>query len=152
MTSYISAQNNKVEDLESAERLKNIFAINIGYLITALKNGAGFGIGGWYERYLNNYFSVVIDTGGLVYETNENIGFLEYDISTHGRFYPFGTSIEKLFLGSSFGYSFVQISYNGNKANSHMFFATPETGYKFIFGSHVLLELWVGYSFSFGEK
>jgi hypothetical protein len=134
---------------EQSMQLRNVFAINIGYLIAALKTGDGFGLGIWYERYLNKFTSLVIDTGGLFY-SKTNMDFGGYDLTLHGRFFPLGTLPMKLFIGAGGGYSFLDIGYNNDHSQSHLATLAPELGYKFLFGSHIMLEIYLGYSFRFG--
>jgi hypothetical protein len=156
MTSFIYAQDNDAEEVESTKRNKNIVAIDFGYSISALMDGQGFGIGVLYERYLADYFSTAIGTSGLFYKPGLDNGYLVYDVVLHGRFYPTGAFypsnilLERFYLGCGFGYSFLQMSALGDQAETNLFCVTPEAGYKFVIGSF-LLELWFGYSFYYGE-
>jgi hypothetical protein len=56
----------------------------------------------------------------------------------------------KFFIGGSSGYSFLDIGYNDDHVKNHLATVTPEIGYKFIFGSHIMLEIYLSYSFRFG--
>jgi hypothetical protein len=150
---YSQNENNdnsgQTNEIEQPKQIKSVVAINIGYLITAIKNGTGFGMGIWYERYLNRFTSLVIDTGGLFFSKND-MGYGKYDLTLHGRIYPLGTSPLNFFIGGSGGYSFLDIGYNNDHSKSHLTTVTPEIGYKFLFGSHIMLEIYLGYAFKFG--
>jgi hypothetical protein len=139
------------ENIDKENQLKNIIAINIGYLIRAIRNGPGFGLGLWYERYINNYFSAVIESGAMGYEAKNEIEYIYFDLAAHCRFFPFASSLEKLFIENSFGYSLVSRSYKGDTANSNYFILAPGLGYKFIIGQRFIIEPSVFYSFIFGE-
>jgi hypothetical protein len=133
------------------KNLKSVLAINIGYLFPAFRNGRiGFGLGGMYERSLNNYFSMLIEGGGIWYKQKDSIEYLQLDITGYGRFYPQGNSLAKFFIGLGTGYSFISIKYDGNAEGSHLYKIIPEFGYKFVF-EYTVLELGLGYRFKFGE-
>jgi hypothetical protein len=140
----------QIYKIEQQRQIKNVFAININYFLTAYKIGDGFGLGIWYERYLNKFLSFVIDTGGL-YFTNNNIECGIYDLALHGRLYPIGTSPMKYFIGASGEYSFIDIGYKNNHLKGHLATIAPEIGYKFLFLSCISLEIFFGYYFRFGE-
>jgi hypothetical protein len=132
--------------------LENVLAINIGYLTQAFKNGrTGFGLGAMYEHSLSDYFSILIEGGGIGYTQKDAIKHLQLDITGYSRFYPQGNALAKLFVGAGVGYSFVEIKYNNDVANSHLWRIIPEIGYKFVL-TYVVFEFGLGYRFKFGEK
>jgi len=141
----------QTDKVEQQRQIKNVFSIDIGYLIFAIINGDGFGLGIWYERYLNKFTSFIIDTRGL-YFTNNNIEYGIYDLALHIRLYPIGSSPMKFFIGTSCEYSFIDIGYKNNHSKSHLATVAPEIGYKSLFGSHLMLETFIlGYPFIFGK-
>jgi len=121
----------------------------------------GFTVGAGYEGAIGDSFSLGVYAGGVVGETTGGFEFL-----LKPRFYPFKSSLEKLFIGGnvginmyekevSNGYSYDGYSYGYSYEPAFDFIAGLNLGYKFVlgrfpvFGSNVgfSLEPSIGYDF-----
>jgi hypothetical protein len=124
---------------------ESVFAINVGYLLPSVNSKLNIGLGFWYERYLNDYFSVGGDIG---------VGFTLYEsgyktiypsIRPQIRFYPFATSTAGFFTGLSAGYTFAYYMLDKDVIG-HWFNVNPLIGYKLIINDSFLLEPSIGYN------
>ena len=121
---------------------KNAVSIDFGTLIWDLTSG-GFGIGASYERSIHKMFSIM---GHFSYSYH-NWNYLAFEF--HGRWYPFGTSLGKLFAMVNFGYG---IFWN-NDANEnwavHTIKISPKIGWKLLLNKGFFIEPIIGYGFPF---
>lgn len=121
---------------------KNAVSIDFGTLIWDLASG-GFGIGASYERSIHKMFSVM---GHFSY-SNHDWNYLAFEF--HGRWYPFGTSLGKLFAMVNFGYGL----FWNNEVNEnwvvHTIKISPKIGWKLLFNNGFFIEPIIGYGFPF---
>ena len=131
---------------EKEKRLDNAPFINFGPLLTGIIND-GFGITLGYEVAPLKQLSVVNSATFLQYQVdadNKNTDILTVGYSLTGRLYPLSSSVNKLFIGLGFNYTFIHGEIN-EKKNGNIWSPVIEAGWKFIFSRNFFAELSLGY-------
>ena len=143
-TGIFSQENNKgLFNLFSGPSIQqNAVSIDFGTLIWDLSSG-GFGIGASYERSIHKMFSVM----GHISYSNHDWNYLAFEF--HGRWYPFGTSLGKLFAMVNFGYGVFWDNSSNEKWAVHTLKISPKTGWKLLFRNGIFFEPIIGYGFPF---
>jgi hypothetical protein len=121
---------------------RNAVSIDFGTLIWDLSSG-GFGIGISYERSIHKMFSVM---GHFSY-SNHDWNYLAFEF--HGRWYPFGTSLGKLFAMVNLGYGIFWDNDKNNNWTVHTIKISPKIGWKLLFRNGFFAEPIIGYGFPF---
>jgi hypothetical protein len=131
----------------AAQERKNAVYVDLGYLITGLTTNGGIGFGLGYERALGSYLSFKGNLGFLGIFKNNDESFLGFDVVANIRAYPMGSALGKFYLEGHFDYTPITITMNNAAAQSHIFFAGAEIGWKGIFKNGLFLEPYIGYAF-----
>jgi hypothetical protein len=140
---FSQENNNGLLNLFSGNSIqKNAISIDFGTLIWDLSTG-GFGIGISYERSVHNMFSVM---GHFSYSYHD-WNYLAFEF--HGRWYPFGTSLEKLFAMVNLGYGVFWNSNMNYNWTLHTLKISPKIGWKLLFCNEIFIEPVIGYGFPF---
>jgi hypothetical protein len=121
---------------------KNTVSIDFGTLIWDLSSG-GFGIGASYERSIHRMFTVM----GHISYSYHDWNYLAFEF--HGRYYPFGTSIGKLFAMVNLGYGVFWNNRPNEDWTVHTLKISPKIGWKLLFRNGIFLEPIIGYGFPF---
>jgi hypothetical protein len=121
---------------------KNAVSIDFGTLIWDLTSG-GFGIGASYERSIHRMFSVL---GHFSYSYHD-WNYLASEL--HGRWYPFGTALGKLFADICLGYGLFWNNNTSNDWSIHTLKISSKIGWKLLLGNGIFIEPLIGYGFPF---
>jgi hypothetical protein len=143
MELFSQENDNGLFDLSSGTSLeKNAVSIDFGTLIWDLASG-GFGVGASYERSIHKNFSVM----GHVSYSYHDWNYLAFEF--HGRWYPFGTSLGKLFAMVNIGYG---VFWNDDLTENwtvHTIKISPKIGWKLLLHNGLFIEPIIGYGFPF---
>jgi hypothetical protein len=103
-----------------------------------VEDKVGFGLGLTYERLSTGNFSIGAHLEFVAAEKTTHFG-----LDAHGRWYPLGASLEKLFLDAGLGYG--SLSYDGTKVTDGLTFGL-KAGWKLPLTAKVFLEPAMGYT------
>jgi hypothetical protein len=109
-----------------------------------VEDKTGFGLGITYERLLGGGFSI---GGRLEFVTVDKTTHFGFDV--HGRWYPLGASLEKLFLDAGLGYG--RLSYDGETLVSGLTLAL-KAGWKLPVSAKIFVEPTMGYALAKGTQ
>jgi hypothetical protein len=130
----------------SGSSKQNYLFVDFAPLLVGLIGG-GFGTGVGYERAVIKHFSIA---GYFDYITLD--GASGFDVLVRPRLYPFGSTVNRLFIGGILGYGSGEIRnyyyYYSEWESFSVFTYGVEAGWKFVFGSGFAIEPWLGYTFS----
>jgi hypothetical protein len=107
-----------------------------------LDEKAGIGVGVNYEKLYKSGFSIGARLDLVLVDKQTYFG-----IDAHGRWYPLGASLEKLFLDAGLGYG--RLSYDGTKFVDGLTFAL-KAGWKLPLSPKLFVEPTMGYTIAKG--
>ncbi len=143
--SLFSQEQNNVFDIKSENtKQKQALFIDLFPLMEGVWEGK-VGGGLFYERRMYKYFSFVGEMNFYTDFDDESV----YSFAGHSRFYPFQTTIGKLFVNIGLGYRYSTLinreknSLINDNIQCLVFFAS--TGWKFIIGKGFIIEPSIGY-------
>ena len=140
---FSQENNNGLFGLKSGStEQKNAVSIDFGTLIWDLSSG-GFGIGACYERPIHKMFSIM----GHISYSNHDWNYLAFEF--HGRWYPFGTSLGKLFAMVNLGFGVFWDNTSNERWTVHTLKISPKIGWKLLFRNGIFIEPIIGYGFPF---
>jgi hypothetical protein len=139
-----------------AQEIPNAIFVDIGPgLIYGILGG--FGIGGGYERALNDHFSVMATAWGGGVTISGNLGDTSVFTISGGpraRLYPLGHAVKGLFVDAGADFLYMSATVNDDSATGVIGTAGIKAGWKIVFGSDggFFLEPGFGYKVClFGE-
>jgi hypothetical protein len=127
-------------------RQKNAIFVDISPLLTGLFAG-GFGLGLGYERDILPNVSVLVHGDFLTFKVLA-VTFGAFDIDFHGRWYPFNTAIDKLFIDVGIGYGSTSYDSTAWKGSQSILSIGAKAGWKFILSSGFVVEPQLGWTFA----
>jgi len=132
---------------------ENAFFVNFGtptfQVPTLSKLGAG------YEKKINDFSSCLFTgdlAGNIVMLMDSSYGWettFQIDFLAHFRWYPFSTSLKRLFLDVGAGLTLFLIT-TENMTASILFPLQAMAGWRFA-GKKYFIQPWIGYNISFGK-
>lgn len=127
---------------------KSILSLDLSYLGMGLsKNGWGLGVS--YERSFFSYFAAKGSFSHMtVYPKDIDTTVTTVGIKLEALLYPFGSGLDKLYLGFGGGTDFLmytQKDENGEEIKDSIITIYPEIGWKQNFQDYVMADIFVGY-------
>jgi hypothetical protein len=141
-----------------AQEVPNAVFVDFGSTIVGVLLG-GFGIGLGYERGIADNLSAIITAGYIGYKIEKSTvivndtEYLGVSGGVHLRYYPLSEAVKRWFIDIGGTYSYMEITFDGIKAESNVVEVAALTGWKFVFGESggFFLEPGLGYRFIFGD-
>lgn len=146
--SLVPATASSEDNLPHRFAEKSLFSIDLSYLGAGLSNN-GWGLGVSYERSFFNYFAAKGSfSHSTLYPKDIDSRAITVGIKLEALFYPFGSGLDKLYLGFGGGTDFLMYSQkdeNGEEIKDSVITAYPEIGWKQNFNDYVIIDIFLGY-------
>lgn len=147
-----SMADNEIESASSSQSQKfaskSLFSLDFGYLGMGLKNN-GWGLGLSYEQSFFNYFAAKGSFSHMtLYPDQVDFAVTTVGIKLEALFYPFGSGLEKFYLGFGSGSDFLMYDTkdeNGGEMKDTIITIYPEIGWKQNFSDFVIADIFFGY-------